>query len=107
MFLWNPEVDKKPVSRMTGHQQLVNHVQFSPDTLYLASGSFDKCVKIWNGHTGKFLFNLRGHVGAVYQISWSPDSRMLLSCSKDSTVKCWNVKVKRLMFELPGHADEV
>jgi len=109
LILWDPlATDKKQqIARMTGHQGLVNHVQFSPDTLYLASASFDKSVKIWNGHTGAFLFNLRGHVGAVYQISWSPDSRMLLSCSKDSTVKCWNVKVKRLMFELPGHADEV
>ena len=109
LILWDPlnTNKKQQIARMTGHQQLVNHVQFSPDTLYLASGSFDKCVKIWNGHTGKFLFNLRGHVGAVYQIAWSPDSRMLLSCSKDTTVKCWNVKVKRLMFELPGHADEV
>ena len=109
LILWDPmATDKKQqIARMTGHQGLVNHVQFSPDTLYLASASFDKCIKIWNGHTGAFLFNFRGHVGAVYQISWSPDSRLLLSCSKDSTVKCWNAKVKRLMFELPGHADEV
>jgi len=109
LILWDPltQDKKQQIARMTGHQGLVNHVQFSPDTLYLASASFDKGVKIWNGHTGAFLFNFRGHVGAVYQISWSPDSRLLLSCSKDSTVKCWNVKVKRLMFELPGHADEV
>ena len=38
---------------------------------FLASASFDKSVKIWNGNTGLFLFNLRGHVGNVYQISWS------------------------------------
>lgn len=92
---------------MTGHQGLVNHVQFSPDTFFLASASFDKSIKIWNGHTGAFLFNFRGHVGPVYQIAWSADSRLLLSGSKDSTLKCWNVKVKRLMHELPGHADEV
>lgn len=109
LILWDPlaKDKKQQIARMTGHQGLVNHVQFSPDTLYLASASFDKSIKIWNGHTGAFLFNFRGHVGAVYQISWSPDSRLLLSGSKDSTVKCWNVKVKRLMFELPGHADEV
>lgn len=107
LILWDPLNSDKPVSRMTGHQGLVNHVCFSPDTFYLASASFDKCIKVWNGHTGEFLFNLRGHVGPVYQIAWSADSRLLLSGSKDSTLKCWNVKVKRLMFELPGHADEV
>lgn len=107
LILWDPLQSDKPVCRMTGHQGLVNQVQFSPDTFYLASASFDKSIKIWNGHTGSFLFNFRGHVGPVYQIAWSADSRLLLSGSKDSTLKCWNVKVKRLMHELPGHADEV
>lgn len=53
MFLWNPEVDKKSISRMTGHQQLINDVRFSPDATLIASASFDKSVKIWDGKTGK------------------------------------------------------
>ena len=31
MFLWTPGAGKKPVNRMTGHQQLINQVCFSPD----------------------------------------------------------------------------
>jgi ribosome assembly protein 4 len=107
LILWDPLNSNKPITRMTGHQGLVNHVAFSPDTFYIASASFDKCIKIWDGSNGTFLFNLRGHVGPVYQIAWSADSRLLLSGSKDTTLKCWNIKVKRLMHELPGHADEV
>ena len=107
LILWDPLNSDTPVNRMTGHQALVNQVCFSPDTFYLASASFDKSIKIWNGHTGEFLCNLRGHVGPVYQIAWSSDSRLLLSGSKDSTLKCWNAKVKRLMHDLPGHADEI
>lgn len=89
--------------------QLVNHVYFSPDGQWVASASFDKSVKLWNGITGKFVAAFRGHVGPVYQIrfvsfnssttlihsiyllffscSWSADSRLLLSGSKDSTLK--------------------
>lgn len=107
LILWDPLKTSKQINRLTGHQNLINQVQFSPDTYYLASASFDNSIKIWNGHTGIFLFNLRGHVGPVYQIAWSGDSRMIVSGSKDSTLKCWNIKAKRLMFDLPGHADEV
>ena len=54
--------EKKPKERMTGHQQLVNDVKFSPDTRVLASASFDKSIRLWNGVTGKFMATLRGHV---------------------------------------------
>lgn len=107
LILWDHKKSNKPLVRMTGHQGIVNDVKFSPNAFYLASASFDKCVKIWNANNGNFLFNLRGHVGPVYQISWSPNSKMLLSCSKDSTLQCWNIETKKMMHNLPGHADEI
>ncbi|KAF0894808.1 hypothetical protein E2562_003692 [Oryza meyeriana var. granulata] len=102
MFLWEPTISKQPKARMTGHQKLVNHVYFSPDGQWLASASFDKSVKLWNGITGKFVAAFRGHVADVYQIS-----RLLLSGSKDSTLKVWDIRTHKLKQDLPGHADEV
>ncbi|ORZ03817.1 quinon protein alcohol dehydrogenase-like superfamily [Syncephalastrum racemosum] len=107
MFFWEPETSKKPITRMTGHQKLVNHVNFSPDGRLIASASFDNSVKLWDGATGKFIGNLRGHVGAVYQVCWSSDSRMLISASKDSTIKIWDIKSMKIKVDLPGHLDEV
>jgi ribosome assembly protein 4 len=92
MYLWEPASNKQPIARLTGHQQLINHVQFSPDTRLIASASFDKSIKLWDGRTGKFLSTLRGHVSRVYQIAWSADSRLLVSGSADSTLKVCNLK---------------
>lgn len=44
LFLWKPESEKKPISRLTGHQATINDVRFSPDARYIASASFDKSV---------------------------------------------------------------
>ncbi|NWT58431.1 NLE1 protein, partial [Erythrocercus mccallii] len=107
LFLWRPAEDKKPLERMTGHQALINQVLFSPDTRIIASASFDKSIKLWDGRTGKYLTSLRGHVSAVYQIAWSADSRLLVSGSSDSTLKVWDAKTRKLAIDLPGHADEV
>ncbi|KAF6168383.1 hypothetical protein GIB67_018223 [Kingdonia uniflora] len=110
MILWEPAATEKKsvkIAQLTGHQQLVNHVYFSPDGQWIASASFDKSIKLWNGITGKFVSVFRGHVGPVYQISWSADSRLLLSGSKDSTLKVWDIRKNKLKEDLPGHADEV
>ncbi len=107
VFLWNPATAAKAITRMTGHQQPVNFVAFSPDGARLASASFDKSVRIWAGTTGKFEATLRGHVQSVYQLAWSADSRLLVSSSKDSTIKLWHVAKKKMLEDLPGHADEV
>ncbi|KRX14707.1 Notchless -like protein 1, partial [Trichinella nelsoni] len=90
LFLWSPSTSKKPLARMTGHQQLINQVLFSPDGRIIA-----------------FLHTLRGHVQSVFQISWSSDSRLLVSGSADSTLKLWDISARKLIVDLPGHADAV
>ena len=108
LLLWHPTENKRPIKRLTGHQQAVNHLAFSPDSRFFASASFDKKVKIWNGRSGDFVSTLTGHVGAVYQVAWSSDGRYLVSASKDSTAKLWEIPSgKRARETLPGHEDEV
>jgi ribosome assembly protein 4 len=108
LILWPQPLDNDSIChRLIGHQGVVNHVSFSPDGRLIASASFDRSIRIWNGIDGTLLTIFRGHVGSVYLISWSPDSRMVVSCSKDTTLKIWNVDHKRLEVNLPGHLDEV
>lgn len=106
LYLWKSD-QKACITRMTGHQNVVNDVKYSPDVKFIASASFDKSIRLWRAHDGSFYCVLRGHVQAVYTVAWSADSRLLVSGSKDSTLKVWSLKTKKLMEELPGHADEV
>lgn len=107
MYLWHPETKKTSVARLTGHQQLINDVKFSPDMRYIASASFDKSIRLWNGKDGKFIATMRAHVQRVYQLAWSADSRLLASASADSTCKIWSISKLSLLCDLPGHEDEV
>lgn len=52
MRLWDVERGVC-IHTLTKHQEPVYSVAFSPDGKHLASGSFDKCVHIWNTTVSK------------------------------------------------------
>ncbi|MEG4133745.1 hypothetical protein QUA30_01770, partial [Microcoleus sp. Pol14C2] len=69
----------------------------SPDGLTLASGSYDKTIKLWNLQAGKELKTLTGHSSLVLSLAFSPDGLTLASASEDKTIKLWTWDVDRLM----------
>ncbi|WP_341761068.1 pentapeptide repeat-containing protein [Candidatus Tisiphia endosymbiont of Thecophora atra] len=85
------------------HNAPVYCLSYSPDGKYLASGSNDKIVRIWDAKNGKLLQNLEGHTWYIKCIRYSPDGKYLASGSTDNTVKIWNAKDGRLLQNLEGH----
>ncbi len=57
---------------MKGHTSYVYSVCYSPESKYLASGSYDKRVKIWNTESGICIHNLEKHSRAVSCVTFSP-----------------------------------
>jgi WD40 repeat protein len=79
------------ISDLPGHPGHLQCVAYSPDGLFLASGSADKTVRIWDLATGQESRTLIGHSDWVTDVSFSPDSRRLASSSYDGTVKVWDL----------------
>ena len=72
---------------LKGHSNSVFSVAYSPDGNYLASGSSDKNVKIWDANSGEILKTLYGHSDLVNSVCWSPDGKYLASGSGDFTAQ--------------------
>ncbi|NCS50466.1 MAG: protein kinase [Microcystis aeruginosa BK11-02] len=85
---------------LTGHSYSVYSVVYSPDGRYLASGSWDNTIKIWEVATGKQLRTLTG-------VAYSPDGRYLASGSWDDTIKIWEVATGKQLRTLTGHFSSV
>ncbi len=78
-------------------------VVFSPDGKYLASGSRDTTVKLWNVESQKEVATLQGHSRSVRSVAFSPDGKYLASGSYDKTIKLWSVESQKEITMLQGH----
>lgn len=89
------------------HEAQVLVVQFSPDGAWLATGSYDQTVRLWNGLTGAALGRPLEHAGIVRSIEFGPEGRRLLTAAEDRTVRIWDIRSGRLVMEPIRHAAEV
>lgn len=95
------------VYTLPGHSSFVNSLAISPDGKILASGSWDKTIKIWNLETTELIGTLTGHSDRVNSVAISYDGKMLVSGSSDETIKFWNLHNGDLLCTFPGHSMEV
>ncbi|TRU34720.1 MAG: protein kinase [Microcystis aeruginosa Ma_MB_F_20061100_S20] len=92
---------------LTGHSHWVNSVVYSPDGRYLASGSEDETIKIWEVATGGELRTLTGHSDFFRSVVYSLDGRYLASGMVNNTIKIWEVATGRELRTLTGHSGPV
>jgi WD40 repeat protein len=80
---------------------------FSSDGRRLASGGWNRTVKVWDAETGQLLETLPDATGAVLWVAFHPrDDRLLAWGSMDGTVKVRNCATKQIRT-LRGHTSWV
>ncbi|KAI9323031.1 WD40-repeat-containing domain protein [Zopfochytrium polystomum] len=107
---------------LKGHEHVVECVAFAPmasvpslrdlagiDTKtkdqagvgqYVASGSRDKLIKIWDTLSGECVFTLAGHDNWVRGLAFHPNGKFLFSVSDDKSIKVWDLKAGRCVRTL-------
>ncbi|MFX1506720.1 MAG: serine hydrolase [Promethearchaeota archaeon] len=99
---WNTTIlrnvtDGTLIHNLTGHNDLVWSVAFSPDGSLLATCSADESIKIWDVATGLEIRTLTGHEDDVYIVSFSANNSLLASGGPDETVRLWDVDTGDLL----------
>lgn len=91
--------------RLPAHKDLIHQIVFSPDGKLLASGGYDRLIKLWDVAAGKEVRALKDHSDAVYALAFSPDGKLLASAAADRAIKVWDVNTGNRLYTLSEATD--
>jgi hypothetical protein len=104
----------KAVMTLSGHQDNLYSVCFTPDGRYVISTSDDHTLIIWDAATGRAVRTLHGHNQGVFGVAISQDGTQVASASgkrpsseepaKPGEVKVWELATGKEDGTFQGHA---
>lgn len=86
------------------HAGDINAVVFASSADRLATGGNDKCLKLWDIHSGELVTALTA-TGSILAAAYVND--MIVAGCADNVARVYNVSTQRSRFQLTGHNDSV
>ncbi|EJD05297.1 WD40 repeat-like protein [Fomitiporia mediterranea MF3/22] len=97
------------LKKLAGHRGYVYSVAFSPDSTRVASGSYDRTIRIWDAEIGRAIFGpFKGHKGYIQSVAFSPDGARVVSGSNDKSIRILDVENGQMISgPMEGHTGHV
>jgi serine/threonine protein kinase len=105
--LWQTGTMSTPDAVLQGHDNAVQALAADPAGRWLASGSADSTVKLWNLENKELRRTLRGSGDFVSTLGFSPDGAILAAGSLDGSIKLWSAATGRSLRTIAGHTTRV
>jgi WD40 repeat protein len=77
------------------------------DRKFLAAGSRDNSIRLWDMETLNYRGCLKAHNGSVLCLQLDSQRNILVSGSSDATIKIWNLESGEVVQTLKGHKESV
>lgn len=104
-YLLTTAVGPRP-RKLTSGVRNISSLAFAPNGRFLATGSWDQTVKLWDTRTGRLLRTLVDPNSGIHCLAVSPNNRTVAAGdSKD--IYLWDSDSGRLLGTLKAHIDEV
>jgi WD40 repeat protein len=89
-----------PLPVLRGHTGTIYPMVYSPDGRWLATGSWDKSVRLWDASTGEPCATL-AHPFFVWGLAFGPDGTWLVTgCPDDDRLRIWDMATARVRKEI-------
>lgn len=92
---------------LTGHEDYVGSLAFSPNGDLLATAGSDRSIRLWNTGEGSLRASLLGHLKSVTCLAFSERGGTVFSSSYDGTIRLWDTTTGEAKTTLIGHVGPV
>lgn len=82
-------------------------VLFHPNSNYIATGSSDRTVRLWDCLSGNYVRLMTGHKAPIYSLAFASCGRFLASGSADHRVLIWDLAHGHLIAAFCGHVGTI
>ncbi len=96
----------RQLNRFTEHNDPIWSIDFSPDGNYLATGSWDNKIKIWDISANDVERTIRSG-NDFWDIAYNSTGDKLISAGGDRKVTVWDVTTGRALQNMVGHYSPV
>jgi len=83
VWLYDLSSDPPSVVGDFSHRSVITAAAYDPSGALVATGGFDRAVRIWDSTTGQLVTDFTEHDGSVNAITFSPDGRLVASAAED------------------------
>lgn len=86
---------------------LLQCLQFHPNSNYVATGSSDRTVRLWDVLNGQCVRYYTGHKSKIFVLQFTNCGKFLVSAGADKVVLFWHLGHGYLVAQLTGHHDTI
>jgi len=104
--VWEAKKQWKCIHMLKGHADTICTVTAIDNGAFLATGSSDCTVRIWDSSSGGCCTILSGHTGSVLCVNQKSDRRILTG-STDNTIRLWDRYSEQCLQVLEAHTGDV
>lgn len=109
--VWEIETGRELQSiRLSQDMQKIDNpfvLAFSPNDLYLLTGSTGQVFTMWEIYTGNPYMTFTGHSRVVADMEFTNDQKRLLTCSWDNTIRLWDYRTGYQERKYEAHTEPV
>lgn len=90
-----------------GNATQILNLAYQPTYGWVAGGSYDRKIKIWDALSTEKIAELEGHEKNTLAVAFSPTERKFVSGSLDKTIRVWDVDSMKTVALLEMHSDNI